>query len=265
MKIVFIKKRSFLYLFLSIFIILLIIICVFFMSHSPSFAVELANSSFFNIDVTTTLNDIAKSNEKIAYLTFDDGPTTKATGKILDVLKEEDVKATFFVVGKHVKENPELVKREYDEGHYIANHGYNHNNKLLYKDMESFKQEIISTDLEISKAIGVENYCSHIFRFPNGYISHIYTSQKKDALSVLHDMDYVYVDWNCLNRDSERKYSNAQLLNNLKKTAKNKGTLIILMHDTADVNKTYDVLKDSISYLKSQEYEFRNFYDFVNH
>lgn len=265
MKIVFVKKRSFLYLFLTIFIVLLVITCIFFMRNSPCFAVELTKSSFFNIDVTTTLNDIAKSDEKKAYLTFDDGPTTKATNKILDILKDENVKATFFVVGIHVKENPDLVKREYDEGHYIANHGYNHNNKLLYKDMESFKNEIVSTDAEISKAIGVENYCSHIFRFPNGYMSHIYTSQKKDALTVLHDIDYVYVDWNCLNRDSEKKYSNAQLLNNLKKTAKNKGTLIILMHDTADVNKTYDVLKDSISYLKSQGYEFRNFYDFVNH
>ena len=265
MKIVFIKKKSYLFLFFTFFIILLIILCISFMNQSPSFAVELTKSSFFNIDITTTLNDISKSTEKKAYLTFDDGPTTKATGKILDVLKAEEVKATFFVVGKHVKENPELVKREYDEGHYIANHGYNHNNKLLYKDMESFKDEIVSTDLEISKAIGVENYCSHIFRFPNGYMSHIYTSQKKDALKVLDSLDYVYVDWNCLNRDSERKYSNAQLLTNLKKTAKNKGTLIILMHDTADVNKTYNVLKDSISYLKSQGYEFRNFYNFVNH
>ena len=214
MKILFIKKKNFLYLFFNVFIILLVIICIFYMRHSPSFAVEINKSSFFNIDVATTLNDIAKSDEKKAYLTFDDGPTTKATGKILDVLKHENVKATFFVVGKHVKENPELVKREYEEGHYIANHGYHHNNKLLYKDMESFKQEIVSTDLEISKTIGVENYCSHIFRFPNGYMSHIYTSQKKDALTVLHDMDYVYVDWNCLNKDSEKKYSNYQLLNN---------------------------------------------------
>ena len=104
MKIVFIKKKNFLYLFFSIFIVLLILTCIFFMRHSPSFAVELNKSCFFNIDVETTLNDISKSDEKKAYLTFDDGPTTKATSKILDVLKEEDVKATFFVVGKHVKE-----------------------------------------------------------------------------------------------------------------------------------------------------------------
>lgn len=83
-------------------------------------------------------------------------------------------------------------------------------------------------------------------------------------VNVLSSLNYVYVDWNCLNRDSEKKVSNSKLLKNLKETSKNKGTLIILMHDTADVNKTYDVLKDSISYLRSQGYEFSNFYDFVN-
>lgn len=264
MKVLFIKNRNYLYLFSILIGISLILMSIFFIYNSPSYAVEFAKNSFFNIDVTISLNDIEKSDEKKAYLTFDDGPTTKATGKILDILKEEHVKATFFVVGKHVKEHPELVKREYEEGHYIANHGYNHNNKILYKNMDSFKNEIISTDAEISKAIGVDNYCSHIFRFPNGYMSHIYTSQKKDALGVLSSLNYVYVDWNCLNRDSEKKYSDYQLLNNLKKTSKNKGTLIILMHDTADVNKTYTVLKSSISYLKSQGYEFRNFYDLIN-
>ncbi len=264
MKILFIKNRKLLCVSLISIVTFLLLFSIFFLINFSSIAVELSKNSFFNIDVTTTLNDISKSDEKKAYLTFDDGPTSKATGKILDVLKNENVKATFFVVGKHVKEYPELVKREYEEGHYIANHGYNHNNTLLYKSMKNFENEIVSTDLEISKAIGVENYSSHIFRFPNGYMSHIYTTQKKEALKVLRDLDYVYVDWNCLNKDSERKQSNYQLVNNLKRTAKDKGTLIILMHDTADVNKTYNILSESISYLRSQGYEFRNFYDFVN-
>lgn len=264
MKVLFIKNRNHLYLFSILIGISLILMSIFLIYNSPSYAVEFAKNSFFNIDVTISLNDIEKSDEKKAYLTFDDGPTTKATGKILDILKEENVKATFFVVGKHVKENPDLVKREYEEGHYIANHGYNHNNKLLYRDMESFQKEVENTDLEIANALGLSHYCSHIFRFPNGYMSHKYQYEKKNALQVLSDLDYVYVDWNCLNRDSEKKYSDSQLLNNLKKTAKNKGTLIILMHDTADVNKTYNVLKSSIDYLKSEGYEFRNFYDFVN-
>lgn len=252
---IFVIKKKFIFLFLTTLIVTLIICYCFYIYNSPSLAVDLCS---------TSLNDITKSDEKVAYLTFDDGPTTKATAKILDILKEENVKATFFVVGKHVKEHPELVKREYDEGHYIANHGYNHNNKLLYSNMKHFKEEVVNTDIEISKAIGVENYCSHIFRFPNGFMSKKYSYQKKEAVEVLNSLDYSYIDWNCLNKDSERKYSNYQLINNLKKSAKNKGTLVVLMHDTADVNKTYTVLKSSISYLKSQGYEFRNFYDLIN-
>ena len=154
MKIIFIKKHYFLYL--ALFLSILLYIILFFISNPFTFAVELKRLSLANINISNTLDDITKSNEKKAYLTFDDGPTSKATGKILDILKEMNVKATFFVVGKHVKEHPELVKRAYDEGHYIANHGYSHNNKLLYKNMESFKNEVVSTDLEISKAIGVD-------------------------------------------------------------------------------------------------------------
>ena len=249
---IFVIKKKFIFLFFTTLIVTLIICYCFYIYNSPSLPVDLCS---------TSLNDITKSDEKVAYLTFDDGPTTKATAKILDILKEENVKATFFVVGKHVKEHPELVKREYDEGHYIANHGYNHNNKLLYSNMEHFKEEVVNTDIEISKAIGVENYCSHIFRFPNGFMSKKYSYQKKEAVEVLNSLDYSYIDWNCLNKDSERKYSNYQLMNNLKKSAKNKGTLVVLMHDTADVNKTYDILKSSIDYLRSEGYEFKNFYD----
>lgn len=87
-----------------------------------SLAVELTTNSIIDTNLQDKFNNLTNNNEKIAYLTFDDGPTLKATGKILDILKDLDVKATFFVVGKHVKEHPELVKRAYDEGHYIANH-----------------------------------------------------------------------------------------------------------------------------------------------
>lgn len=211
-----------------------------------------------------SLNYIFNNTEKKVYLTFDDGPTTKVTPKILDILKKENIPATFFIVGKHVKENPNLVNRAFDEGHFIANHGYNHNNKLLYKNDESFLNEILDTDKEIAKAVGVDNYTSHIFRFPNGFCAPLYKSQKKKLVKKLSDIGYVYIDWNSLNKDSERKYSNKQLLENLKKSIKSEGTLVILMHDTGDVNNTYDVLKESIDYLKSQDYEFGNFYDFVS-
>ncbi len=258
MKII-VLHRKFLFCILFLFLFLF---SLFFSFYSPfSLAIELSTNSALDDSFREKIANLAKSQEKIAYLTFDDGPTLKATAKILDILKEENVKATFFVVGKHVKEHPELTKRAYEEGHYIANHGYYHDNHKLYKSPDSFLSEVKNTDLEIGNAIGIENYCSHIFRFPNGYMSSSYKSQKKQAIKLLSSIHYTYVDWNCLNHDSVKKYSHSQLLKNLKKSSKNKGTLIILMHDTSDVNDTPSILKDSISYLKEQGYKFRTFYD----
>ena len=261
MKLFIFKKRSLIIIAIIIFIIF---VGIFYCLSPISFAIKLDNSSFLTAEIKEKFASLQKQEEKQAYLTFDDGPTLKATSKILDILKEENVKASFFVIGKHVKEHPELVKRAYDEGHFIANHGYNHSNSKLYQSDESFISEVKNTDKEIASAIGVDNYCSHVFRFPNGFMSANYKSYKKRCAELLYQMDYVYVDWNCLNKDSEYKVSQYQLLNNLKKTSKNKGTLIILMHDTNDVNDTTSVLKSSISYLKEKGYTFSNFYNIIN-
>lgn len=220
--------------------------------------VTTASNTEFSDDFLTSLT---KNNEKIAYLTFDDGPNKIITPKILDILKSENIKASFFVIGKYVEKYPEIVKRAYDEGHYIANHTYSHNNSILYKSSEDFMNEIEKTDLAIGKAIDIDNYCSHIFRFPNGFMAPLYKSEKKEATSLLSKMHYNYIDWNCLNKDSEKKYSSSQLLNNLKNSCKTKNSLVILMHDTRDVSDSSLVLKDSIDFLKSEGYVFKNFYD----
>lgn len=260
MKIFILKKN---WLFITLIILFIVLVTYFLLANPISFAVELSSNSFIGDNIKSKFASLCDSNEKIAYLTFDDGPTKKVTPKILDILKENNVPATFFVVGKHVKEHPEIVKRAYEEGHFIANHGYNHDNKKLYLSKESFLSEIRNTDIEIGKAIGISNYCSHVFRFPNGFMSSIYKSQKEKAISYLEELNYIYIDWNCLNKDSEKKYSKSQLLNNLKKTSKDKGTLVILMHDTGDVNNTFDVLEDSINFLKQNGYKFKNFYDLL--
>ncbi len=255
---IFIINKKKIYILIFLIIIFFIVLYIFFNKYLKN---SIQASSDVNNDLQTSLDALFNSKEKVAYLTFDDGPTKSATPKILDILKEEDVKASFFVIGKYVKNHPYIVKRAYKEGHYIANHGYNHNNSILYKNNESFLNEIRNTDIEISKAIGIDNYCSHIFRFPNGYSSSIYKSQKKEAVKLLHSIDYAYIDWNCLNKDSEIHYSKNQLLNNFKKSSKNKDTLIVLMHDTTDVSDSSSVLKDTILYLKNQGYIFKNFYN----
>lgn len=217
-----------------------------------------------SLNAKNKIVNLVNEKEKIAYLTFDDGPNKIVTPKVLDILKKENVKATFFVIGKNVESNPEIVKRAYEEGHYIANHGYDHNNKELYKSEESFINEIKKTDIQIGKAIGRKDYCSHIFRFPNGYMSKQNKEAKKKAVKLLNDMNYTYIDWNSLNNDSIKKYNKKELLNNLKKYSKNKGTLVILMHDTKDVSDSSEALEDSIKYLKNQGYKFENFYNLIS-
>ena len=253
--------RIFLFSKKSITIFLFIIFLIIYFSKYLS--LEINCNTEVSDDFLHNINTLTSGKEKIAYLTFDDGPTTSVTPKILEILKEENIKASFFVIGKSVDAHPEIVKQAYDEGHYIANHGYSHNNDILYKSSESFINEITKTDLAIGKAIGIKDYSSHIFRFPNGFMAPLYKKEKEKLASLLPNINYTYIDWNCLNNDSVKKYSNTELLNNLKQSSKNKNTLVVLMHDTKDVNDSSFVLKDSISYLKSQGYEFRNFYDLL--
>ena len=80
-------------------------------------------------------------------------------------------------------------------------------------------------------------------------------------LNVLLNIDYTYIDWNCLNNDSMKKYTKVQLLENLKKSSKGKDTLVILMHDTKDVSDSSEALADSIEFLKTEGYIFENFYN----
>lgn len=215
---------------------------------------------------TNSLIDYIQNNslEKIAYLTFDDGPSKKETVKILDILNEYNIEATFFVIGKKVDEHPEILKRIYGEGHLIGNHTYNHNNTKLYSSKDNFITEIKNTENAISNALEIAEYTCNIFRFPNGYISPIYLNEKKNCIKYLNELGYMYIDWNALNKDAEKKYSNEELLKNLKTTCKGKSTLIILMHDSGDVNPTHEVLEDSIKYLIEEGYEFKTLDELVN-
>lgn len=261
MKFIFLKKKHII-LFILFTIIVFFCLGFIFINYFKIYAND--KEKYLSIEKIEKIRNIYKSDEKIAYLTFDDGPSAKVTPKVLDVLKENQVLANFFVLGKQTEAFPEIVKQEYEEGHFIANHGYSHDNSKLYKSKSDFFNEILKTDEAISSAIGIENYHSHLFRFPNGSMSSINYAAKQKCITYLEEIDYTYIDWNALNNDSMKKYSNSQLLSNLKKSSANKGTLVILMHDTGDVNNTYDVLEDSINYLKSEGYSFKTFYDLLN-
>ena len=84
---------------------------------------------------------------------LDDGPSSNITPKVLDVLKEEGVKATFFVLGQNVKTHPEQLKRIYEEGHYIANHSYTHKYSKIYASVDALLEEFNDTEAEIKKVL----------------------------------------------------------------------------------------------------------------
>lgn len=121
-----------------------------------------------NENAVQEIKNIYSSDEKQVFLTFDDGPTKEITPLVLDILKEENVPATFFVLGSRVELYPELVKREFEEGHYIANHGYSHSYSSIYSSTQAVIDEYNKTESAIQTAIGIPEYHSYLFRFPGG-------------------------------------------------------------------------------------------------
>lgn len=209
------------------------------------------------------MKNIYSSSKKIAYLTFDDGPSQTVTPQILDVLKQENIKATFFVLGMRVKANPDLVKREYEEGHYIANHGYYHDYASIYKSVNNVIKEYNKNEKEIQKAIGVEEYQSHLFRFPGGSTGGKYADLKSKAKKELNKQNISYIDWNALTNDAAGANTKKKILSNLKSTVKGKNSVVILMHDASNKILTYETLPDVIQYLREQGYSFDNFYSIM--
>ena len=161
-------------------------------------------------------------DEKVAYLTFDDGPSQNITPQILDILKNEDVKATFFVLGTRVEQCPELVRREYEEGHYIANHGYSHVYTSVYASTQSVLDEYNLTEEKIKAALEIPEYSSHLFRFPGGSEGGKYKNLKNEAKSLLEQNNIAFINWNCLTNDSVGNPTYESLINDFKITQNRK-------------------------------------------
>lgn len=207
--------------------------------------------------------NIYTSEEKVAYLTFDDGPSTKVTPQILSILDQYQIKATFFVLGSNVDKYPEIVKQEYESGHYIANHGYTHVYDNVYANAQAVLDEYNRAEQSIRNALGVPEYSGHLFRFPGGSMGKRYRQVKDGAIQLLSDNNIMYVDWNALNNDSVGKPTAESLVSDLKSTVGTKNSVVILMHDTGSKQLTVDTLPQILDYLIQQGYTFKNFYDVI--
>jgi len=208
-------------------------------------------------------NIFLDKGEKEIYLTFDDGPSTAVTPLILDTLKLNNIKATFFVLGSRAELNPELIKRAYDEGHYIANHGYSHVYKNIYSSKEEVLNEYNKTEQAIKTALGKENYNSHLFRFPGGSTGGKYHNLKTEAISMLEQNNIATLDWNCLSNDSAGATTKEEILTAISETSNNKNSIVLLMHDAGDKILTYETLQDVINYFRQRGYIFKDMYDII--
>lgn len=166
-----------------------------------------------------------ESSVKIAYLTFDDGPYD-LTYQVLDLLKSNDIRATFFVLGKD--DTQEQYKRIVSEGHTLANHTYYHNiGSGLYDSADSFISQVKKLEDYLYNITG---YRTSIVRFPGG--SPTAGKYKDEIVDRLHEMGYNYVDWTSETGDgSSKKLAEKDTWSWYVDTTRDKDIIVLLMHD----------------------------------
>ena len=209
------------------------------------------------------LANIYKADTKKVYLTFDDGPSKTVTIPILDILKQENVKATFFVLGSRVELYPDIVKREYEENHYIASHGYSHVYSQIYASPQSVVDEYNKSVIAIRNAIGQPEYEPHLFRFPGGYPGGKYFAIKQEAGQILEQNGVLHVDWNALTSDAAGAKTTEEFLSELARTVGTKQNVVVLMHDAGNKKATAEALPQIIAFFRDRGYEFDNFYSII--
>lgn len=191
--------------------------------------------------------------QKTVYLTFDDGPS-KNTGKVLDVLAEYGVKATFFVIGKDLtEEGIEYMKRAVAEGHDIGMHTYSHNYKQIYASVSSFLADYDELRKELEEILG---FVPSIFRFPGGSYCSYGKSIRKELIEEMTRRGYSYYDWNVSAEDSVGTVTAYSIRKNIFPRVYEVSSPVILMHDSSINCLTAELLPELIEKLQEEGYTF---------
>lgn len=208
----------------------------------------------------TTSSDYARiikqgpREDKVIALTFDDGPHPIFTPKILDILKEYNVKATFFVLGKYVEMYPEIIKRQVEEGHEIGNHTFSHINANKESEETVFK-EFQKTEDSINN---ISIPATRILRPPYGILN-------KKIINYANKNDYAIVLWS--QRQDPKDWSNpgAEKISSIILSQTENGD-VILLHDYVyfEESNTVEALKDIIPELKKRGYQFVTISELIN-
>ena len=204
------------------------------------------------------------SGEKLVFLTFDDGVNDSVTPLVLDVLKEKQVPATFFVVGGNLTEElAPILQREIEEGHAVGLHSQTHNYSYLYPNRvanpESIRQEVLAAQGTMQEYLG-EDFHSGVFRYPGGHMS---WENMEATDRVLEELGMHWIDWNALVGDAEpesvRPTTEEEMLDFLKMTIDNnwhQDIQVVLMHDGLGKYLTLNTLPQIIDYFKEEGYAF---------
>ena len=193
---------------------------------------------------------IGNKNYKFVYLTFDQGYEAGYTAKILDILKENNVSATFFITGHYLNSQPELVKRMIDEGHIIGNHTVNHPSMPDIDD-NKLKEEITKLHTAVYEKFGYE---MKYLRPPKGEYSQRTLALTKSLGYTTVMWSFAYDDWD-ENKQGREKYAKEKILSNLHNGE------VILLHATSKDN--CNILDEVIKEIKEQGYEFKSLNEFI--
>ena len=215
---------------------------------------ETENSVEVITEKSSEKKDEVLNLNKTVYLTFDDGPTEWTT-KIIDVLKRYDVKATFFITNPEGRE--EIVKNIYKEGHKIGVHSYSHSYSEIYKNRESFWNDVEKMQKEIQDITGEK---TDIMRFAGGSKNVLAIGEEENILSKLKrevkSKGYEYFDWNVSAGDGGGALTDIDYItNNMIEGIKRNKTSIVLCHDTYE-NVVYGI-ENVIKWCNENEYKFR--------
>ena len=193
------------------------------------------------------------NGKSIAYLTFDDGPSS-ITHSVLDILKKYNVKATFFVINSG-NYNKETLQREVNEGHTIGLHAYDHNYAIAYKDDNSYLDGIDKLRAKVKADTGFD---SHYIRFPGGSSNTISKRYSKGIMSRItktaKQRGYKYYDWNVDDDDAGRARTADDCYNNVIKELRPNRSNIVLMHDFGTNKKILEALPRIIEYCQKNGY-----------
>ncbi len=181
------------------------------------------------------------------YLTFDDGPSEN-TSKILDILKERNIKATFFVVGFDDDASRELYQRIVAEGHTLGMHSYSHKYDMIYASLDAFKEDMSQLQSYLEEVTGVT---PKIMRFPGGSSNQVSNVDMKDLIQYVKGEGLTYFDWNIESGDAtSQAYTSDELVQNVMTEVVKYDTSVVLMHDTSAKAATVEALVPMIDQLQ---------------